>query len=261
MLSAFGAAGAVDRLEPLGRGRAFRFDDVVFRRVADPAESAALAAIFEQLRVSDLRVARPVRASDGRWVVAGWSVQRFVAGRPEPRYDDIIATSVVLHEALADAAEPRFLKARTGLYSVADRLVFAADQDTAAPLLGEGHAARSYAELAAGRGPITAESQLIHGDLFGNVLFAGGAPPAVVDFAPYWRPASYAAAVIAVDALAWGGSQIDLLDRWSHLPDWPQVVRRALMFRLAVSMLHPRTTPSSLVEVLSVVELIRPFLS
>jgi len=100
----------------------------------------------------------------------------------------------------------------------------------------------------------------VHGDMFGNVLFAGTAPPAVVDIAPYWRPPSWSAAVIAVDALTWGDAPTDLLERWSHLPEWGQMVRRALLFRLAVSVLHPRTTSASLVQILSAVEVARPHL-
>ena len=82
--------------------------------------------------------------------------------------------------------------------------------------------------------------------LFGNVLFAGSAPPAVVDLALHWRPAEWAAAVIVVDALAWGGADDGLADRWAHLPQWPQVLLRALLYRLAVNALHPQATEQSL---------------
>ena len=38
------------------------------------------------------------------------------------------------------------------------------------------------------RSPIVTTSQLIHGDLTENILFAEGLSPAVIDFSPYWRP-------------------------------------------------------------------------
>lgn len=101
----------------------------------------------------------------------------------------------------------------------------------------------------------------MHGDLFGNVLFAGSAPPAVVDITPYWRPTAWAAAVVAVDAVSWGGADTGLLADWAHLAEWPEMLRRALMFRLAVSLAHPRTTPESLVEMLSAADVITPFLA
>jgi uncharacterized protein (TIGR02569 family) len=259
VLAAFGAGSAQPENLSGGRGLAFRCGDVVFKPVENTAESSWIAATFEQLRVSGIRVARPVRSSDGRWVVAGWSAQRFVSGRVEPRYNEIIETSLVLHEALAAVPNPRYLRDRSDLYSWADRLAWG--EPVKGPWeLGDGHGARLFHELAIGRKPVDLPMQVVHGDMFGNVLFAGSAPPAVIDITPYWRPAVWSAAVIAVDALSWGGAQTELLEDWSDLPEWPQMLLRALMFRLAVSLSHPRSTPSSMVEMLSAAELIRPFL-
>jgi uncharacterized protein (TIGR02569 family) len=101
---------------------------------------------------------------------------------------------------------------------------------------------------------------VVHGDLARNVLFAGSAPPAVVDVAPFWRPATWAAAVVAVDSWAWGAAPIEFLTDWSHLLHWPQMVRRALLFRLAITLAHPLTPPDELVTVLSTAERIEPYL-
>jgi uncharacterized protein (TIGR02569 family) len=59
-------------------------------------------------------------------------------------------------------------------------------------------------QLAGLRKPTKSPSQLVHGDLYGTVLFAGTAAPGITDITPYWRPASWAAGVVVVDALAWG---------------------------------------------------------
>ena len=258
VLAAFGAGAISPEQLPGGRGLAYRCGDIVFKPVDNTAEASWIATTFEQLRISGIRVARPVRSSDGRWVVAGWSAQRFVSGRVEPRYNEIIETSLILHEALAGVPNPRYLRDRNDLYSWADRLAWG-EPVTDDRTLGDGHGARLFDELAIGRKPVDLPGQLVHGDLFGNVLFAGSAPPAVIDMTPYWRPAVWSAAVIAVDALSWGGAQTELLQDWSHLPEWPQMLLRALMFRLAVSLSHPRSTPESLVEMLTAAEIIRPF--
>ena len=100
----------------------------------------------------------------------------------------------------------------------------------------------------------------MHGQLYRNVLFAGSAPPAVVDFTPYWRPASYPTAVAAVDALAGAGAPIELIDRWSWLADWAQMLRRAVLFRLAVALAHPLTGPQQLVPLLAAAERLSPVL-
>lgn len=259
MLAAFGAGSVVPERLAGGRGLAFRCGDVVFKPVDSTAEASWIAATFEQLRVTRIRVARPVRSSDGRWVVAGWCAQRFVSGRVEPRYDEIIETSLALHESMAGVANPRHLRDRDDLYSWADRLSWG-EPVSSKWELADGHGSRLLGELAMGRKPVDLPFQVVHGDMFGNVLFAGSAPPAVIDITPYWRPAEWSAAVIAVDALSWGGAQTELLERWAHLPEWPQMLLRALMFRLTVSLSHPRSTPSSLVEILSAVEIIRPLL-
>ena len=44
-------------------------------------------------------------------------------------------------------------------------------------------------QLAALRRPTKSPSQLVHGDLYGTVLFAGTAAPGITDITPYWRPA------------------------------------------------------------------------
>ncbi len=75
----------------------------------------------------------------------------------------------------------------------------------------------------------------MHGDLSGNVLFADGQRPAIIDFSPYWRPAAYADAIIAVDGLLWFDAGPDLLSRAYSSPDFPQLLVRALIFRLVAA--------------------------
>lgn len=260
MLAAFGLAESAGEQLAGGTGRAFRHGDAVLKPAANPVEAAWAAGVFESLRVSGIRVARPIRSSDGRWVVGGWSAQRFVSGRPAARYDDIVDASFALHEALAGVSAPKFLAERQDIYSWADRLAWGEIEDRD-DRIGDGHGARLYRELADGRGAVQVPSQVVHGDMFGNVLFAGSAPPAVIDFTPYWRPVNYAAAVIVVDAVSWGEAPVELVQRWAQLDDWGEMLRRALLFRLALSLVHPRTTPESMVEVLTAAEVIRPFLS
>jgi prepilin-type processing-associated H-X9-DG protein len=72
----------------------------------------------------------------------------------------------------------------------------------------------------------------VHGDLSGNVLFADGRPPAIIDFSPYWRPAAYADAIVAVDGLLWFDADPELLRLADSSQDFPQLLVRAQIFRL-----------------------------
>lgn len=59
-----------------------------------------------------------------------------------------------------------------------------------------------------------------------------GLPPAVIDWPPYFRPAAFALAVAAVDALCWTGAPTRLLDDWADLPEWRPLLR-AFVYRTA----------------------------
>jgi hypothetical protein len=75
-------------------------------------------------------------------------------------------------------------------------------------------------------------SQIVHCDLTGNVLFAPGAPPAVIDISPYWRPPEYAEGVVIADALCWHGASASVLQ---EVRVSVTAVARALLFRLVTT--------------------------
>jgi uncharacterized protein (TIGR02569 family) len=255
--AAFGVEEDDLRLVEDGTGGAvWRSADVVIRAVPGPAEAAWVAQTMDALEVDGLRLARPLRSSDGRWVVAGWAATRHLSGRAEPRHDEVVAVSLRLHEATAGLPRPRFLANRTDVWAIADRVAWGETKTELDPDSG----GTLFHELAGARRPIGLREQIVHGDLFGNVLFAGNSPPAVIDFTAYWRPPEWAAAVIVVDALAWGGADENLALRWAELDQWPQVLVRALLFRLAAHALHPRSTSASLAGLRRAETLVRELL-
>lgn len=259
MCAAFGVSQ--DDLEPLTGGSSGPVwlagsKRLVLKPVSNTAEAAWVAQTLDALSVPGVRLARPMRSSDGRWVVGGWTAARHVAGRPEPRHDEVVAVSLRLHQAVAGVPRPRFLAHRADVYADADRSAWGESTLT----IDDSDGGSEFASLAALRRPVDLRSQLVHGDLCSNVLFAGSAPPAIIDFAPYWRPPEWAAAVIVIDALAWGGADPGLVKRWAHLADWPQCLVRALLFRLAAHALHPRSPRGSLTGLKHATAVIRPFL-
>ncbi len=60
-----------------------------------------------------------------------------------------------------------------------------------------------------------------------------------------------------VDAVSWGGADDGLVGRWEDLPEWPQMLLRAIMFRLAVHALHPRSTAEAYPGLARTADLVR----
>ncbi|WP_018684096.1 TIGR02569 family protein [Actinokineospora enzanensis] len=253
--AAFGAKNAEPVL--VEHGPVWRCDEIALRQAVHPAEASWVAQTLGELEVPDLRVARPVRSSDGRYVVGGWVAFRFIPGRAEPRYDEVISASLRLHKATAGLNRPRFLQGRADVFAMADRAAWGEDDKVQLdPSLG----GRLFGIYAESRKEIGLTAQVVHGDLFGNLLFDGDAAPGIMDFTAFHRPPEWAAAVVAVDAVAWGGADEALPKRWGHLPEWPQALLRALLFRLAVHALHPKSTPRSMRGLERAAQVIGPLL-
>jgi uncharacterized protein (TIGR02569 family) len=238
--AAFGCDAA--DAEPLPGGTAWRCGRIVLKPAADRARALFAARALDRVDTEELRIARPVGSTDGRWIVGGWAANRFIDGTPEYRHDDVVLAAIRLSQATYHLPRPDFLRRRDDADAVADRIAW---EEADIPV-NEQKGGRWYEVLAGARRPIKLPRQVVHGDLFGAVLFDGDAPPGIVDFSPYYRPAEWSAAIVAVDALAWGDADIELLHRWSHLPEWSQLLLRAMLFRLAAHSLNPKATNAAL---------------
>jgi uncharacterized protein (TIGR02569 family) len=189
-----------------GRGSSWRAGDLVLKPVDDPIEGAWSAKVVARLHEPGLRTAEPVRAASGDWLADGWTATRWIEGAHAPRWADVIAAGARFHAAVADVPRPAFLDRRRDPWAIGDAVAW--DDDTV-PLDRFARRAGLLADLAAARAPLDLPAQLIHGDLTENVLFADPLPPAVIDLAPYWRPAGFAAAIVVGDVLLWHGSEPD----------------------------------------------------
>jgi len=175
---------------------------------------------------SDFRVAPPLRSLTGDLVVDGWTAWRYEPGRRRPRHwAAVIEASASFHAAVEHVPRPEFIARREDRWAVGDRVAWGEvpPQD----YLNTEH----IAALTAALRPIDAPRQLIHGDLTGNVLFAEGLPPLVIDLSPYWRPPATAIAIIVADALVFEGADSALLSHATDQADFPQYFLRALIYR------------------------------
>lgn len=233
VLAAFGARGTPQPLTG-GQGTSWRVGALVLKPSAPPEAVAAWqAGLLHRLDGrAAVRVSLPVPTVDGFWTSQGWTAARFAPGEHRPgRWREVVDAGRDLHRALADEPRPAWLATRADRWAVADRVAWGERRlDVATPP----HVARLLAALR----PVAAPSQLVHGDLSGNVLFADGLPPLVLDLSLYWRPVGWAASVVVADALVAGDvADAEPAQALATDPDGPQHLLRAVLFRAVTAAL------------------------
>jgi len=223
---------------PGGQGTSWRAGAIVLKPANTQGEE--LAALVAGLPEDGFRVARPLAAIDGRFVVPGWSAWRWIDGcHADDRWEEVVALSERLVRVLADRPRPAFLEGLDDPWIRAGHVAFGR-----APVDPYRHRADVAALLPVLRPMAETTSQLIHNDLAGNVLFDDPRPPAVIDFTPAWRPAGYQTAVVVADALLWHGAGPALAERASALvEDFDQLFARAILFRLVVDAIFRPDDP------------------
>ena len=237
----FGADGALTPL-PRGQVASWRCGDLVLKPL-DMSEQMLQwqAAVLPGLEGrSDLRVAPPMAAADGSLCVDGWTCWPYLVGdHPTVEWAAVLAAGGAFHAGLRDVPRAAFLDERDDDWAVADRMAWGEQ-----PLR---HHLRDpdIAALAERLQPVNQASQLIHGDLAGNVLLHADLPPAVIDVSPYWRPTAYAAAVVVADALLWYDAGREVLALAEHSADPAQMLLRALLFRLVTERRRLATGPTT----------------
>lgn len=241
-----------DAAEPVAGGsqHSFRAGDLVLSPGRDPEVAAWLNPVLAHLSVRldedptrrrrDLRVALPVPARDGSWVVDGWGATRHEDGATTCRDLDVtLAAGRLLHAQLAATvrSRPPGLSGRTDRWSRAERLVFGPAYDLlAAPAGTHAAAVVRRAERLLDDRDLGAD-QLVHVDLAGNVLLDGQGAPLVIDVAPAWRPVRWAEAIAVLDSVLWFDAPAEVLERWST-GSRQQAMLRAIAWRAMVDQVE-----------------------
>ena len=263
VLAAFGAHADPVRL-PGGEGTTWRAGPIVLKPAGDPRVARWTAGLYRDLglltarRDPGFRVPRPLRTATGDWVAGdpaagGWVAWQWLPGEPaswagvSPFWPRLIAASRAFHAALAGRPAPPWLGRDGSPWTAGDQVAWGErDPGSVLAAAAAGPLAGQLRGLLAALRPVRLPSQLIHGDLGGNVLFSPASPPAVIDFSPYWRPAGLALAVAAVDALTWGGADPAILGELDGEPEMGQLLARAHVGRLVTEVVSRRGDPGGL---------------
>lgn len=211
-----------------GQGTTYRAGSIILKPIGDSDEATWLAQLFEAIPEAGFRVARPLPSTDGGWIVHGWSAFQFVEGvEIRGRWSDKIAVSRLFHRALLRFAKPHHIATAYHPWAIADRFAWGEAMVTYDRRLAP--ALRTLFGLLQ---PVSLPSQLIHGDITGNILFHDPLAPAVIDMAPYWRPAEFATAIIVVDSVVWEGADDSIVDEFVGIDAQYQLLVRATIRRL-----------------------------
>ena len=154
----------------------------------------------------------------------GWVAWRWIEGdHRDGTWDEVLETSEQFHRAVSGIGWSPAMTA-SHRWASADQVAWG-EQDADLP--------EPLQPLLARLRPVDLPNQFIHGDLGGNVLFHDSLPPAVIDVSPFWRPATYADAIVVADAVAWAGAGDDLVERLLK-DQGDQLLLRAVLFRVVV---------------------------
>ncbi|MCS4489464.1 TIGR02569 family protein [Corynebacterium sp. ES2775-CONJ] len=236
--------------EPMGLAWDYglKIGTTIFARVAYPERAVWSSRIRENLRVPGLRIVRPIRSSDGRFISKGWRASQWVDGEPTDRIDETVAAALRLDHILATVPRGETFSAPNArdLYSLADHAV-TRGQDLIQLDPSQPRHREAIALLAELR-PLLSDIldmdgnkvaiQVTHADMLATTIYSGSQAPVITDIIGMLRPAGYTAAQVMVDALILNATDPRIFDRYRHVPHLDQLLLRALLYRIYIYALH-----------------------
>ncbi|WKD59692.1 TIGR02569 family protein [Corynebacterium caspium] len=202
------------------------------------------ARVREKLQVEGLRIARPVRSSDGRVTVGGWRASSFIPGRPEARIDETVAAALRLGEALAQVREWPTMNINDPL-AKADRAAWALHPTADIPLIDEIEDGLNVDLLKLLAPHIQALPHTVgpdavcHAAMLATTIYQGLLPPAITDVVGVVRPRDYTAALTIVDGLLADAVDFGIISRFDHIPGLWQLILRGCAYRIYANSLLP----------------------
>lgn len=233
VVRAFGARASDLRRLPGGAGYTWTDGRLVLKPVGCRPEHSWISNVFATWTSTEVRVPEPIRPQghgEAGWSTQGWGAHVFLPGRDLelPREIAVVKrASDAFHHHIEQLPRPGFIQRRDDPWAFGDRLAW----EDAEPC-GDTATLTVIARLREHLAPVASPDQVIHGDILPNVLVADGHAPGVIDWPPYFRPAAFANAIAATDAVTFRDASLDLLDRWASGEDWNQLLIRALLYRL-----------------------------
>ncbi len=214
-----------------GQGQTWRAGDVVLKPTQNIEETAWCAELINTLPQNQFRTARHKKSKYNEWVHNNWAVLEFIEGHHiVSHWEEKITVCRGFNELLVDIPKPDFIDARTDPWAIAGKMTW--DE---LPMRADKRLTSYIETVTKHLQPLTKQSQIVHGDITGNMLFADHLPPGIIDFTPTWRPKEYALAILIVDAITWEGADETIFSYIEHEKNMFQFLLRAALFRTLVT--------------------------
>jgi len=212
-----------------GQEQNYRSGNVILKPAKDDEETNWIAEFYLSFESDEFRLPKPMLSNQGKFVYQGWQAWESLEGRPERgRWEEKVEICIRFHQAMAGYPRPAYFKWREqNPWVVADKVTWGEMEIVHHPRI-----APAIERLSKCLREVHETSQLIHGDFGGNVLFSKEAPPAIIDFSPYWRPVEFAVGIIIADAIVWEGADLSLIELGSKLSNFHQHLLRAELRRI-----------------------------
>lgn len=223
ILQAFNLNGDARPL-PGGQNNSWRVGDFVLKYVGPDEHHEWVAAALSKLKPEGFRISAPVISSHDRFVLEGWTCCSFQEGTFVKGFERTkLEVSRLFHQSLVDVDLSAYHPANNA-WQTAHRMVLLK------------HPTPDY------------PTQLVHGDLAGNILFHDEQPPLILDFSPTIAPVEYAEAILIADSIAWYDAPLSAVDLLPQNEIYHDMLVRAVMFRLAVAAQMPEESPNGFTQ-------------
>lgn len=231
---AFGSRGEIIVLKG-GQGTSYKSGNIVLKPSDGEQESIWMAELFSNLPgVDGVRLAKPIKSTNGTWIHEGYVAWTFLEGEHvKGHYDKKLTASVAFHSLLKNIPYPDYLKNLENPWAVANREVWEKQEykyDEEFLVLINQITKRLV--------PLHLASQLIHGDLSGNILLHNNVSPAIIDFSPAWAPNGFAEGIMLADAIAWEHADLEDLHVFKEIPNIAQLSLRGVLRRIIEQAEH-----------------------
>jgi len=214
-----------------GQGTTWKAGKFILKPISSEEEVDWCATTIEKLPQDTFRIPKYLKTTDGKYSVEGWCVLEFIKGQHlEAHWEEKIAVCRGFNNLLIGLSKPDFILKRTNPWAIADKMVF-----EKIPLSYDPRMEEYVVEVQKYLKPIDVEEQIIHGDITGNMLFADGELPGIIDFTPNWKAKEYALAILVVDAITWENADETIFNLIKDEQDIFQLLLRAAFFRTLVT--------------------------